>query len=144
MPIIKCRLYYIHNTASQCMDIAHVADLAARLLQGSYAGERIKESAESLAERVRETEERARERAREAAERWKGKLRSVVRALVLSLSADGDCAQGQGNLWQHHCGYQITSVHASSGSRIAELVLHGRGDFAVQNSAAAHVVNLEH
>ena len=47
--------------------------------QGAQAGERVKQSTESLAERAREAEQAARERARELAERWKGKIRSVVR-----------------------------------------------------------------
>ena len=49
------------------------------MLQGSYAKERVKGSAEETAERAQEAKEAAKERAKEAADRWKGKLRSVVR-----------------------------------------------------------------
>ena len=49
------------------------------MLQGSYAKERVKGTAEETAQRTREAKEAAKERAKEAAERWKGKLRSVVR-----------------------------------------------------------------
>ena len=60
------------------------------MLQGSYAKERVKGTAEETAERTREAKEAAKERAKEAADRWKGKLRSVVRpsAFVLMLTCD--------------------------------------------------------
>ena len=42
------------------------------MLQGSYAKERVKGTAEETVERTREAKEAAKERAKEAADRWKG------------------------------------------------------------------------
>lgn len=55
------------------------------MLQGSYAKERVKGTAEETVERTREAKEAAKERAKEAADRWKGKLRSVVRPSAVTL-----------------------------------------------------------
>ena len=60
-------------------------DSDATMLQGSYAKEKVKGSAEEAAERTGEAKEAASERARETADRWKGKLRSVVRLSAVAL-----------------------------------------------------------